>query len=79
MFLYHHWLELPISTRHKIAAMFGIIKKGSTEVFDNTIKSDGYLVKDIETKLTKEAIKAHLESDENEMAILWHDFIKSIK
>ena len=51
MFLYGNWLRLPLATRHKIADMFGIKRKGSIEVFNNMIKSDGYDIHDIETIL----------------------------
>jgi hypothetical protein len=71
MFLYHLWLELPIQTRHKIAAQFNIPKKGATEVFDNQIKSDGYFIKDIEQLLNVDAIQKYTESNETDMMTLW--------
>ena len=44
MFLYSSWMSLPINTRHKIAREFGIIKRGSTEVVDNHVKSDVFVI-----------------------------------
>ncbi len=71
MFLYHKWLELPITTRIKIASVFGIEKKGPTEVFNNTIKNDGFILKDIESKLNIGALQDYLQTTETELAKLW--------
>jgi len=71
LFLFGQWLELHIATRHKIAEAFGIQKKGPTEVFNNTIKSDGYLLKDIEEKLNVDALQKYTGSDSTDMMILW--------
>lgn len=71
MFLFHQWLELPINTRHEIAARFGIKKRGSTEVVDNAIKSDGYLVKEIEDSLNVKAIQEYVGTKEADMSLLW--------
>lgn len=71
MFLYSLWCDLPLATRHKIALDFGIEKKGPTEVFSNTIKSDGYLVKDIETALTVEVLQKYIGTQETQLHILW--------
>jgi len=70
-FLYSHWLVLPITTRHKIAEAFGIQKKGSTEVVQNVIKSDGFLIQDIELKLTPEAMRNYVGSNSEDMMWLW--------
>ncbi len=79
MFMYHHWLRLPILTRIKIASQFGFNKTGSTHVFDNVIQSDGYSVKDIETSLTKQAIKDYLSTDEDNMDFLWSAMVEKIE
>lgn len=76
---YHKWLELPISTRIKIASDFNIIKKGATEVFNNQIKSDGYLIKDVETALSLSAIQAYLGTNETDIEILWGYLIDKIE
>lgn len=60
MFLYSSWLQLPLATRFKLADAFSIPKKGATEVFSNTISKDGYEVKDIEEKMTVEAMQDYL-------------------
>lgn len=72
-------MELPITTRHKIAVQFGIIKKGSTEVFNNTVKSDGYVIKDIEEALNVDAIQYYLEVNETDMLTLWMWMIDKIE
>ncbi len=73
MLSYSKWLDLPMAMRVKIATQFGIIKKGSTEVFNNTIKSDGYLLKDIETSLSAENLRIFVdEPNENDMVTLWN-------
>jgi len=58
MILYSRWLELPLLTRVKLAEQFGIPKTGATEVFSNVVMKDGYAIKDIEEKLTLEAMQA---------------------
>ncbi len=71
MFLYHAWCELNINTRHRIAQDFNIAKKLPTEVFNNTIKSDGYVVKDIEQALNIDALQKYIGTSETDMALLW--------
>ena len=79
MFLYGHWLKLPISTRHAIADKFGIVKKGSTEVFNDTIKSDGYLIQDIEGALSLDAMQHYLDTEETNAAVLWTMLVDKIE
>lgn len=79
MFLYHQWTELNINTRHKIAAQFGIVKKGSTEVVDNQIKSDGYAVKEIEQALNLDALQTFLDTQETDIAKLWVMLVDKIE
>lgn len=79
MFLYSHWCALSITTRHKLASEFGIIKKGSTEVFDNQIKHDGYVIKDIESALTLDAIQKYLGTTETDLQILWGWLVDKIE
>ncbi len=79
MFLYSHWLELPIQTRHKIANYFGIIKRGSTEVVDNRVKSDGYLIKEIETALSKEKLQAYIGLELDSLPVLWEMMVNKIE
>lgn len=71
MFLYSHWLSLPLLRRIEIANIFGIEKKGSTEVFNDTIKSDGYYIKDVEEKITVESLQKYLETTEPNFVVLW--------
>lgn len=79
MILYGAWTRLPIQTRNAIAVNFGILKKGSTEVFNNEIKSDGYSLADIESKLTVTALQAFLSSGETDIIQLWEKLIARIE
>lgn len=71
MFLFSKWLQLPLTTRALIAAQFGIIKRGSTEVFNNEVVKDGYVLGEIEAALNIDAIQKYVVSDNTDMAILW--------
>lgn len=71
MFLYSKWFQTALVTRDKIAKDFGIERKNGIEVFANEVKSDGYLVKDIEEKLTKESMQQILNTTEDELAVLF--------
>lgn len=71
LFLYSRWTSLSLPTRIKIASQFNIQKKGPTEVFDNQIKSDGYLIKDVEEALNIDAIQAYIGTQETDMMTLW--------
>lgn len=79
MFLYHHWTQLPLSTRNKIAQQFRIERKNSIEVFNDTIKSDGYLIKDIEEALNVDAIQIYLSTEETDMQLLWSLLVDKIE
>ena len=63
MLLYSRWCALSLATRNQIAQHFNIPKKGATEVVSNEIKSDGYLIEDIESALTVDSMKAFLKDD----------------
>lgn len=79
MVLYYQWLQLPLATRAKIAQEFGFIKKGPTEVFSNTIKSDGYLIKDIDEAITLNGLQKYLGTTETDFTILWNYLIDKIE
>lgn len=79
MFLYSHWLKLPIQTRTLIANQFLIVKKSSTEVFNNEIVKDGYIVGDIEQALNVDALQKYTGSDETDMAVLWDMLVAKIE
>lgn len=79
MILYSSWLNLPLATRHKIADAFGIIKKGSTHVVDNTIQSDGFLIKEVEEALNVDALQKYLGSEETDMKILFDMLAKKVE
>lgn len=48
-------------------------------MFNDTIKSDGYLIEDIEEKLNVPAIQAFLGTGETDMAKLWETLIARIE
>lgn len=79
MFLYHRWMELSLTTRHEIARLFGIVKKGSTEVVGNSIKSDGYFIKDIELALTRDSLQMFLNTDESELSVLFEMMVNKVE
>lgn len=79
MFLYHLWLELPLATRDKIANEFGIERKGAVEVFSNTVKNDGYLIKEIESSLSLSSLQNYLGTEESSLPILWGWLIDKIE
>jgi len=79
MFLYSHWLKLPIVTRHHIARVFSIPKTGATEVSDNQVVKDGYKIEDIEGRLTVDALQIFLDTDETNMKYLWEDMVAKVE
>lgn len=79
IFLYGNWMRLPIITRLKLAEQFGITKTGSVHVIDHTIQSDGYPIESVEKALNLTAIKTYLETEENDMSVLWDMLIDKIE
>lgn len=79
MFLYSHWVNASLATRQKIAKQFGIIKRGPTEVVNDAIKSDGYLLKEVEEALNIDAIQKFLETEETEYVLLWNMLIDKVE
>ena len=79
LFLYGRWLELPITTRVQIADRFGIIKRGSTEVFENRIVNDGYVITEIEGALNIDALQKYLAVEDTDMLILWDKMLARIE
>lgn len=79
LFLYSKWLSLPLPTRHKIAAQFGIIKRGSTEVVDNQVKSDGYKIQEVEEALNIDALQKYIVTTETDMLALWMWLVEKIE
>ncbi len=79
MIIFSRWLDLPMNTRTKIAAEFGLEKKGMIEVFNNTVKSDGYYIKDIENAITTENLQKFVEEpDEKDIVVLWNLMLNKI-
>ncbi len=70
-FLYSHWRKLPVNTRHQLAVMFGIPKRGATEVSNNEVVNDGYKIEDIESALNIDALQKYLNTDETDFLVLW--------
>lgn len=79
MYLYSSWLKTPLHIRHKIAAEFGIIKKGSIHVVNDQIQSDGYLVADIESTLTTNVLQEYLGIKEEDSVKLWGMFVDAFE
>lgn len=79
MFLYSKWIDIALPTRIEIARIFGIVKRGSTEVFNNTIKSDGYDIKEVEVALSVGALQAHLQTSETDIATLLDQLVGTIE
>ncbi len=75
MFLYSQWLKLSLPTRAAIATPFGIIKRGSTEVFDNRVIRDGYVIEEVEAALNIDAIQKYLGAEDTDMAVLWDKLV----
>jgi hypothetical protein len=69
--MYSKWINLSLETRNKIAEVFDIVKKGSVEVFSNTIKSDGYLIADIDKAITVSSMQSYLGSKETDSNVLF--------
>ena len=70
MFLYTSWRAIPLPTRIKLAAHFGIKKIGPTHVRDNYVESDGYKIEDVEAALNIDKLQAYLGTQETDMAKL---------
>lgn len=79
MILYSRWIALPLPTRNKLAELFSIIKKGSTEVSSNIVKYDGYIIEDIEKALTKEAMEKFLGFTFNTPELLWEAMVNKVE
>jgi hypothetical protein len=80
MFLYSHWLKLPITTRIKIADKFKIEKKGSTHVFNNMIQTDGFNIRDVEEALSVTAMQEFIgDCQETDSDKLWTMFIDKME
>jgi len=79
MFLFSHWIQLSLVTRQKIASEFGIVQKHGIEVFENTVKNDGYEIKDIEQALNLDSIQRYLGSSETDMIKVWYQLIDKIE
>lgn len=65
-------MRLPITTRHRIAEAFGIQKKGATEVANNEVVKDGYIVGDIDSALSKVKMQNYTGVITNDDAELWN-------
>jgi len=79
MLLYSRWCALTLPTRNKLAEIFGIEKKGATEVASNVVKHDGYLVEDIEQAMTVEAMQKYLSAGNTDISELWNMTIDKIE
>lgn len=53
------WLELPQSTRVKLASDFNLTRSGNTEVVDHVVMTDGYTHQDL-SRISISTIESHL-------------------
>lgn len=77
--LYSRWLAVPLETRNKIAQLFGIGRRGGVEVNSNEIKSDGYLIQDVEQALNVEALQNYLRTTETNLEVLWNNLLAVVE
>ena len=59
------WLELPLSTRVKLASDFNLMRSGNSEVVDHRVVSDGYLYNDL-SKISVDLMRSHLNLTDSE-------------
>lgn len=59
------WLELPLSTRVKLASDFNLMRSGNSEVVDHRVVSDGYLFHDL-SKISVDLLRSHLNLTDSE-------------
>ncbi len=78
MFTYGHWLRLPIQTRHAVAQVFNIHKRGPTHVVDNVVKDDGYPIGDVETALEIANLQAYTGLKTADPIALWDATIEKV-
>lgn len=71
VFLYGKWTSLPLPTRHEIARVLGIPKRGPTHVDSNVIVSDGYAIAEVENALSVSNLQAYTNSDSEDLVVLW--------
>lgn len=43
----HIWLKMPRKQRDELAAQYGIVRRGTIEVVDNAVTSDGFTAEDL--------------------------------
>lgn len=72
------WLELPQSTRVKLASDFNLVRSGSSEVIDHRVVSDGYTFRDLQ-KISVELMRSYLNitSDESDFYKLFKLVLQS--
>ena len=77
--LYSKWLSTPFPLRIKVAQALGIQQNGGgIEVASNEVKQDGFLLKDIETKITVASLQEYLKiTDKNDLNELYDILVES--
>ncbi len=71
------WLRLPMTTRARLAEIFGIPRSKGTIVEDNEVVSDGYTIEDLQN-ITVQKMKVYLDSDLDEFVPLLDQVIARI-
>lgn len=65
--LYSKWMDTSLTTRHKIAEIFGFKKKRSTHVSNNRVVDDGFDVKEMEEAMTIHKLQDFLNNPETDL------------
>lgn len=78
MIPYSKWIALPLQTRIKIAGELKLEKKGSTEVFNNEVIKDGYVMKEVEVALSLPSLQAYFSSIDTDVAFLFENLVRKV-
>lgn len=76
---YSKWISTSLTTRMKIAEIFGIKKVRSTHVANNEVVDDGFNVKDIEAHLTVESIQIFLHNSIPDLDTLFNLLVDTLE
>lgn len=77
--LYSRWCDTNLSTRYKIAEIFGIKKVRSTHVADNKVKDDGFEIKDVEEAMTTPKLQEFLKNPSDDLGVLFQLLVDTLE
>ncbi len=72
------WVRLPHLVKERIAKDFGILRSGASHVVDGVVQADGYTDRDLAV-LNVANLKNHLNSDAEDIFILWNTLVKKVQ